>query len=85
MNVLLSHELEAFVRRKVESGEYGSSAQVVEEALKLLDERDHVMLVRKERLLRVLADGVAQANNHQLIDASDVYKGLAARSDPHGE
>jgi antitoxin ParD1/3/4 len=85
MNVPLSHELEAFVRAKVESGEYSSSAQVVEEALMLLDDRDHVMVARRERLLRVLADAVAQANNHQLIDAVDVYRGLANRSDPHGE
>ena len=85
MNVLLSHELEAFVRAKVESGEYGSSAQVIEEALMLLDDRDHVMVARKDRLLRLLTDGVAQANTHQLIDAADVYRGLAARSELHGE
>jgi len=85
MNVLLSHELEAFVRAKVESGEYGSSAQVIEEALMLLDDRDHVMVARRDRLLRLLADGVAQANNHQLIDAADVYRGLATRSDLHAE
>lgn len=85
MNVLLSHELEAFVRAKVESGEYGSSVQVIEEALMLLDDRDHVMVARRDRLLRLLADGVAQANNHQLIDAADVYRGLATRSDLHAE
>lgn len=85
MNVLLSHEFEAFIRRKVESGEYGSSAQVIEEALMLLEERDHVMVVRKERLLRLLADGVAQANSRQLIDAVDVYRGLANRADLHRE
>jgi antitoxin ParD1/3/4 len=85
MNVLLSHDLEAFVRAKVESGEYGSSTEVIEEALMLLDDRDHVIVARRERLLRILADGVAQATNHQLIDASDVYRGLASRSDPHGE
>jgi antitoxin ParD1/3/4 len=81
MNVQLSPELEAFVRAKVEAGEYSSSAQVIEEALMLLDDRDHVMVVRRERLLRVLADGVSQANNHQLIDAADVYRGLGARSE----
>ena len=85
MNVLLSHELEAFVRAKVESGEYGSTAQVIEEALMLLDDRDHVMVARRDRLLRLLADGVSQANNHQLIDAVDVYRNLAARADQHGE
>ena len=85
MNVLLSHELEAFIRRKVESEEYSSSAQVIEEALMLLEERDQVMLLRKERLLRLLADGVAQATNRQVIDAADVYRGLANRADLNRE
>ena len=85
MNVQLSHALESFVRAKVESGEYSSVAQVIEEALMVLDDRDHVLRARRERLLRVLADGVDQANNHQLIDAASVFRSLSARSEQHSE
>lgn len=85
MNVSLSSELEAFVRQKVESGQYSSYAQVIEDGLFLLQERDQVMLMRRERLLDELAGGVDQANNRQLIGAADVYRGLAAKSSAYGE
>lgn len=80
MNFTLSQELEAFVRQKIESGQYTSYAQVIEEGLLLLEERDHVMVLRRERLLRELANGVAQADNRQLIDADSVYRGLVEKS-----
>jgi antitoxin ParD1/3/4 len=85
MNFTLSHELETFVRQKIESGQYASYAQVVEEGLLLLEERDHVMVLRRERLLRELANGVAQANNRQLIDADSVYRGLIEKSRSESE
>jgi antitoxin ParD1/3/4 len=85
MNLSLSQELEAFVREKVESGQYASFAQVIEDGLLLLEERDHVMVLRRERLLRELANGVAQANNRQLIDAASVYRGLIDKSSAETE
>ncbi len=85
MNLSLSAELDAFVRRKVESGQYSSYAQVIEDGLLLLEERDHVMLLRRERLLHELAGGIDQANNRQLIGAADVYRGLAEKSSSYGE
>jgi antitoxin ParD1/3/4 len=85
MNLTLSSELEAFVRQKVESGQYGSFAQVIEDGLLLLEERDHVMGLRRERLLHELAAGVDQANSHQLIGAADVYRGLADKSNSYNE
>ncbi|HEY0701303.1 MAG TPA: type II toxin-antitoxin system ParD family antitoxin [Candidatus Acidoferrales bacterium] len=41
MNVSLTTELEKFVSAKVESGRYTSASEVVREALRLLEERDH--------------------------------------------
>ena len=85
VNFTLSKELEAFVRQKVESGQYVSYAQVIEDGLLLLEERDHVMIVRRERLLAELSNGIAQANDRQLIDAEDVYRGLADKSSSYDE
>jgi antitoxin ParD1/3/4 len=85
VNFTLSNELETYVRQKVESGQYVSYAQVIEDGLLLLEERDHVMIVRRERLLRELSNGIAQANDRQLIDAEDVYRGLADKSSSYGE
>ncbi len=55
MNVSLTPELEELVRRKVESGLYGSASEVVREALRLLEERD-----RLARLRAALAAGDAE-------------------------
>jgi antitoxin ParD1/3/4 len=55
MNVSLTPELEAPVRRKVETGDYNSASEVVREALQLLDERD-----RLKRLRAAIAIGDAQ-------------------------
>ena len=40
MNVTLEPEFEALVEKKVASGRYTSSSEVIQEALRLLDERD---------------------------------------------
>lgn len=50
MNVSLTPQLEARTRQKVESGQYGSADEVVNEALQLLEERD-----RRQRLRDAIA------------------------------
>ena len=40
MNVTLEPEFEALVEKKVASGRYTTSSEVIQEALRLLDERD---------------------------------------------
>lgn len=76
MYLSLSRELEAFIRSKVESGAYESPAEVVEEALLLLQERDHLRGLLRQRLLSDLASGVFQADNRQVIDGAEVFRGL---------
>lgn len=80
MTFSLTAELENMIRLKVGSGSYDSPAQVIEEALMLLEERDHLRAIRRERLLRELADGVFQAANRQLMDGMQVFQGLANRA-----
>lgn len=76
MNLSLSAELEEMIRAKVASGAYDSPAQLIEEALLLLEERDHLQRIRRERLLRELANGVFQADSHQLVEGAEVLHGL---------
>ena len=80
MSFSLSAELEALIRRKVSSGAYDSPTQVLEEALMLLEERDHLRQVRRERLLREIASGVLEADNRHLVDAGEVFRALTARA-----
>ena len=76
MNISLPSRLEELIRREVESGRYDSFSQVIEEALLLLEERDHVRTMRRNRLLPEIAKGVYQADNRQLIEHAEVFKGL---------
>lgn len=85
MNLTLSTALEALIRGKVESGAYDSPAQVVDEALLLLEERDHLRGLRRERLLAELASGVFQADNRHLVDGEEVFRGLFDKANAPNE
>ena len=58
MEVLIPRTLEAFVRRKGEEGHYSSEAEVIADALRLMQVRDEVVAVKRERL----RDGLARGN-----------------------
>lgn len=85
MNLNLTTELEQMIRAKVDAGLYESPTQLIEEALQLLEERDQLRLLRRERLLRELADGVFQADNRQLVEGEEVFRGLASKTGPLDE
>lgn len=85
MTFSLTAELEDLIRRKVSSGSYDSAAQVIEEALMLLEERDQLLAMRRERLLRELANGVFQADNRQLVDGVQVFQGLVNKASASDE
>lgn len=55
MNFLLSQELEDPIRRRLATGRYGSASEVVEEAPHLLEEREAVVQLRRDRLLADLS------------------------------
>jgi antitoxin ParD1/3/4 len=52
MNVSLTPQFEAFIQVKIESGRCKNAREVVEEGLRLLEERDRV-----QRLREALAEG----------------------------
>ena len=60
MNVSLTPALEEFVNQKVSSGKYGSASEVVHDALRLLEDRDHVRQMRFEELRKEIAIGIEQ-------------------------
>lgn len=80
MTFSLTSELEDLIRRKVASGLYDSPTHVIEDALLLLEERDQLRTLRRERLLGELAGGIFQADNRQLVDGPEVFQGLLAQA-----
>lgn len=83
MHTTLPRDLESMIAAKLASREYDSRAQLIREALLLLDERDRTRALRRERLLGELAIGVDQANDRQLVDAPEVFRRLRAKSGEH--
>ncbi|MBI4556487.1 MAG: type II toxin-antitoxin system ParD family antitoxin [Candidatus Hydrogenedentes bacterium] len=66
MNVSLTPQLEAFVHKKVKSGQYHSANEVVRQALHLLKEHDRADKMRLEELRREIAIGVELADRGEV-------------------
>jgi antitoxin ParD1/3/4 len=84
LELTLSPEPAAIIREKLASGRYTNASEVVEVALRLLDERD-----RRERLLSAIDAGLAeitrgeytlwtQDSMRQIIEEADEEDRLAA-------
>ena len=76
MNVTLTPALESFVRRKIETGDFRSAAEVVSEGLRLLQQQDEAWLadVRGK-----IDEGWSQAKSGQLRAPKAVRQQLAVR------
>ena len=58
MNISLTPQLENLVKKKVDSGLYGSASEVMREALRLLEERDRIHAIRLEELRAEIRRGL---------------------------
>jgi antitoxin ParD1/3/4 len=69
MNVSLTPQLEAMIRRRVESGRYNNASEVVREALRLLEEHEQVMHLRS-----LLAVGLEDERRGDLVEFTPEYE-----------
>ena len=76
MNVSLTPELEQLVQKKVQSGRYLSASEVVREALRLMEDRDHLQELKLEELRRFVGVGIEQADRGE-VGSLDVDATLA--------
>ena len=82
MEVAIPKSLEGLVRRKVEEGQYSTEEEVVADALRLMQVRDEVVAMKRERLKDALDRGyedsaagrVLQFETEDQIDA--LFAGL---------
>lgn len=72
MNVSLTPRLVDYVRQKVDAGLYGSSSEVIRDALRLLAERDR----QREAALNALRGDVPQTANDEITDPVDLFDRL---------
>ena len=68
MNVSLTPRLEAKIQEHVASGRYSDASDVVSEALRLLQEREHL-----DHLRSLLAVGREQAERGELVELTPRY------------
>jgi len=71
MNVSLTPQLEDLVKKKVDSGLYGSASEVMREALRLLEERDRIHAIRLEELRAEIKKGLDSGKATRL-DIGDI-------------
>ena len=57
MDIAIPKSLEALVRRKVEEGHYSTESEVVADALRLMQVRDNVAAMKRDRLRDALDRG----------------------------
>ncbi|OWV79210.1 transcriptional regulator [Rhizobium sp. R635] len=70
LTVSLPDELASYIKRKIDSGGYSSSSDVVSEALRLLEERDDAKIREVERLRDAWHEGIQSGDFAPLdIDA----------------
>ena len=68
MNVSLTPDLERLVDLKVQTGRYGSASDVVQAALRLMDERDRVQALHQDEIREKIAAGVASLRAGKGVD-----------------
>jgi antitoxin ParD1/3/4 len=78
MNVQLSPELERLVQIKVQSGRYNSASEVVGEALRLMLERDQMMLLQRDEIRSKINEGLHSLREGQGVDGEAVFERIEA-------
>ena len=80
MNISISEQRQDRIRRKVESGHYGTPDEVIAKALELLDERDQALAEELADMQEKALRSTEQADAGQLIPASEVFDELRQRN-----
>jgi antitoxin ParD1/3/4 len=68
LSITLPPEMASFIRRKVDSGLYGSNSEIIREALRNMMEREQ----RLEKLDSAITRGIADAEAGRVQDLADV-------------
>jgi antitoxin ParD1/3/4 len=87
MDVRLSSDEEVLVRQQLKTGRYASASEVVREALRLLDEQDRFLDLKRQGLRESITEGLQSLRSGEGVDGEVVFDRLEAELDarePHG-
>jgi antitoxin ParD1/3/4 len=76
MEISLTPELELFVKKQMDSGNYLSAADVILTAMKFFEEHEHVYKGRFDALRREVMVGYEAAERGEVIDGEIVFDNL---------
>jgi antitoxin ParD1/3/4 len=76
MNVNLTPELETLVQNKVKTGRYNSASEVVREALRLFEQRDHIRELQLREIRKKIDQGWGSLERGEGIDGAQFFKRL---------
>lgn len=79
MSIALKLEQEQFIKKKLESGKYGSADEVIFEAFRLLEDRDKHYDQWLQNTREKVAAGLAQLDRGEGIDGEIVMERLKER------
>ena len=79
MNVSLTPELEKFLNDKVQSGMYSSASEVIQEALRLMQERDQSDSQQLELIRAKIRRGIEQLDRGEGVPESIAVARLRAQ------
>ena len=74
ISLTLSGDLDRFVRQQTRSGKYGSVAEVVEEALRLLEAAEGIRDRRLRDVKTKLAEGLVSLDRGEGIDGENAFQ-----------
>ena len=78
MNVTLTARLERYVHKKVESGRYQSPSEVVEDAVRLMEQQERLRAARLAELRRQIDEGLASLDRGEGVDGEAFVAELIA-------
>jgi antitoxin ParD1/3/4 len=73
-NVSLTKHQEQFIQKKVKSGRYLSTSEVVREGLRLLEEEDHLRTERLKVLRGDIAVATRQLKEGKVVDGAAAFR-----------
>ena len=76
MNISLTPKLEQFIQERVKSGKYLSESEVIEEGLRLLEERDSLNKSRLAELKAKIRVGIEELKRGEVVDGEAVFAEL---------